>query len=338
MEMDARREIVDARLEHRRMEREIATKAKSAKDNVEEKVELFHKELDPQIVEVEKLMEDCGGDEVSSQLDTIATKLTKVQKYITDASIFLPGYDLKISQTKYNGLMMKFQETQDKVQPKKKFGFKNKKKNPAVKKESVITAKGDLEEADICAKDTVLGVNIEDITKIENLLTVKNRLDETLVVQGEEVSGRDVSLTGLVNCRVEVRGAPSTLHMTDISKCIILCGPVATSVFVEGCKDSTLAVSCQQLRTHEARRCKIYLHTTSRAIIEDCSEVEFAPYTWNYPSIDTDYKAAGLDRTINNWEQVGDFNWLASDTPSPNWSMIPAEKRITSWEEVHPGN
>merc|ERR1712059_151569 len=99
--------------------------------------------------------------------------------------------------------------------------------------------------------------------------TVKDRIDETILVDGAQVSGQDVSLAGLVNCRVEVRGAPSTLHMTDISKSIILCGPVATSVFVEGCRDSTLAVSCQQLRTHEARRCRIYLHTTSRAIIED---------------------------------------------------------------------
>ena len=91
---------------------------------------------------------------------------------------------------------------------------------------------------------------------------------------------------------------------------------------VDTCKDTCLVISCQQLRTHNTTNTDIYLHTTARvtnnsaacditfsstllkAILEDCSGVRVAPYSWSYPGIDQDYKIAGLDRNVNNWEQV----------------------------------
>ena len=81
-----------------------------------------------------------------------------------------------------------------------------------------------------------------------------------------------------------------------------------------------------------------------------------APYNWTYPGMDEDYTQSGLDRTINNWQQVdyfialvtsvassfkwiyvlqiGDFNWLSTDKPSPNWSILPETERRANWEET----
>ena len=83
-----------------------------------------------------------------------------------------------------------------------------------------------------------------------------------------------------------------------------------------------------------------------------------APYNWTYPGMDEDYTQSGLDRTINNWQQVayfialvswlpqwnqvlsgyvlqiGDFNWLSTDRPSPNWSILPETERRANWEET----
>ena len=44
----------------------------------------------------------------------------------------------------------------------------------------------------------------------------------------------------------------------------MLCGPVSSSVMVDTCSDTRLAVSCQQLRTHSTTDTDIYLHTTAR--------------------------------------------------------------------------
>ena len=41
---------------------------------------------------------------------------------------------------------------------------------------------------------------------------------------------------------------------------------------------------------------------------------------------------SGLDRSTNNWNLVHDFNWLASQEPSPNWLVLPEHQR-TSFSE-----
>ena len=35
----------------------------------------------------------------------------------------------------------------------------------------------------------------------------------------------------------------------------------------------------------------------------------------------------GEDSEENQWDQVDDFKWLKSE-PSPNWSVLPEEKRL----------
>ena len=102
-----------------------------------------------------------------------------------------------------------------------------------------------------------------------------------------------------------------------------------TSVFVEGCSDSAFALACQQLRVHSTTATRFFLHVSTRAIVEDCSAVSFGPYGLTYPGIDGDYEASGLDRSVNNWDKVEDFNWLAADKASPNWSALPEE----DWEK-----
>jgi len=317
--MEARREELGARLDLRKEERDAAARERISSDHIvlEDQVEQFHRELGERVEEVEELINKCGGEGVSEQLDNIARQLVLVQKYVTDSSIFLPSYDLKKGQRIVDKLQTSFQATQGRVQPKKKFGFKGA-KNRSKAADSVKPV-----------EKVLASISLEDKPKMEekNSFTLKDKKGEVLTIEGAEVAGRDLNISSLRDCRVQIRGGPSTLHLTDVKNCRLLFGPVATSVFIEGCEDSLIAVSCQQLRTHSARHCSIYLHTTSRAIIEDCSQLEFAPYTWAYPGIEDDYQATGLDRKINNWKEVGDFNWLATDTPSPNWSVLPEDRR-----------
>merc|ERR1712176_709358 len=148
------------------------------------------------------------------------------------------------------------------------------------------------------------------------------------------------------DCRVEIRGHPSTLHIADIRNCEILSGPVHTSVLADSCHDCKLLLSCQQLRLHRSTNSHLYLHTTSRPVIEECKGLGVAPFspslavemvsrspspggntTWSYPDIADHYEEAGLDREINLWDQMADFDWLAKDKKSPNWDLIPVEER-----------
>ncbi|NXW34682.1 TBCC protein, partial [Phaetusa simplex] len=156
--------------------------------------------------------------------------------------------------------------------------------------------------------------------------------DEELELGPAELLQRDVVLSELRGCRVRLRGNANTLRVRNCRGCTVLCGPVSTSVLVDGCSDCLLVLACQQLRTHRTRDSRFYVQVTSRAVIEGCTKVSFAPYTWSYPGMERDFESSGLDRNRNNWKLVDDFDWLATDKPSPNWSLIPEQERISCWD------
>ncbi|KAJ7369688.1 hypothetical protein OS493_037190 [Desmophyllum pertusum] len=103
------------------------------------------------------------------------------------------------------------------------------------------------------------------------------------------------------------------------------------SLGFQGVTDQTLTMASSQLRVHSTTDSKFYLHVTSRAIVEDCSRVGFAPFNWEYEALQSDFKSAGLDPLENNWSIVNDFNWLKTDEPSPNWFIISEDQRANKW-------
>ena len=86
------------------------------------------------------------------------------------------------------------QETQAKVQPKKKFGFKSSKnrQKPVEKELEGLNIKEKQEEKK------------EEKHESSKSYKVADQSDQTLLIEGGEVAGCDLSLAGLVRCRVEV--------------------------------------------------------------------------------------------------------------------------------------
>jgi len=320
-----KKEQVELKLQQRNQTRESQVEAartarsSAGQESTEELVIQFYHSMEPMVEEIEEMLrkaQTLPGSEVNPHLDKIVVKLHKLQEFVTDAGMFLPPYDVKKSQNTVSSLNTQFQETQQEVKPKKKFGFKSSKHKSV--------------------KPTVAAPDISSLSVVDspsgysntNSCSVSSLTDQTVILTREQVEARDVSLDNLTNCRVEIKGPPSTLHMSTLVNCTILCGPVATSVFVDICSSSTLGISCQQLRSHRTSSTDIYLHTTAKAILEDCTGVRVAPYSWSYPGIEQDFISARLDREVNHWDQIGDFNWLALDKPSPNWSILPEGSRV----------
>ncbi|XP_028311260.1 protein XRP2-like isoform X2 [Gouania willdenowi] len=165
---------------------------------------------------------------------------------------------------------------------------------------------------------------------------ISNLSNEFVTKTSEEISKHVVLLTHLTHCKVRLFGSPSTVHLKHIEDCEILCGPVASSFLIDHCTNSTLAFPCQQLRIHNTTNTQVYVHVTSRAIVENCSGVGFAPFTWSYPRLEEDFSLSGLDKDRNNWNQVDDCNWLVTGTPSPNWTVIPEGERKNNWDPPPP--
>ncbi|XP_069624670.1 tubulin-specific chaperone C [Ranitomeya imitator] len=313
-------ERLQRREEDRQREVEKKRQEKDEQAVQEEKSGYFSSSFGLERAAIEEVLsgEDAGGG--AEALDEVPGRLQRLQKLLNDSMMFLPSYDIRQAQEHITRLQGALEARRQQLQPKKKFAFKSRKKEaPAGPAAAVIQPTAPVTRAKETPAEPAAQCGLRGLS------------GQVLFMEAEEIGQKDVQLSQLRDCTVTLPGSPATLHIRGLSGCKVLCGPVVTSVFVDHCTNCLFTFPCQQLRTHSTRDCRFYLHVTSRAIIEDCSGLRFAPFTWSYPSIQQDYQRAGLDQNRNNWDQVDDFNWLAMDVRSPNWSIIPAEERITQW-------
>ncbi|NWU98960.1 TBCC protein, partial [Upupa epops] len=265
---------------------------------------------------------------MAGQPEEAAARLQGLQKLLTESVRFLPSYEVRQGQEAVSRLQADLAARRQQLQPKKKFAFRS------LKKEAVPSSDSRSAESPCpAASESPAGPGLaEGEPTGPPLCGFSGSEGKELELGPAELLQRDVELSELRGCRLWLRGNANTLRVRDCHGCTVLCGPVSTSVLVDGCSDCVLVLACQQLRTHRTRGSRFYVHVTSRAVIEDCREVFFAPYTWSYPGIDGDFESSRLDRNVNNWNLVDDFDWLATNEPSPNWSLIPEQERISCWD------
>ncbi|KAM3963635.1 tubulin-binding cofactor C [Aphomia sociella] len=256
-----------------------------------------------------------------SHFDNIKREVNELQKYVVTSTFFLKEFNMR----KYLGIVQNLQtkcyELEDRYVPRKKFGF-TRKKLP----KSHIEKQNSLDESD--------GAGKRDSNKWdEKLFGFDSKENAVLTLENNELYQRDVTLRNLKNCTIGLKGVMGTLHMTNLENCVILSGPVTSSVFVEKCTHCKIVTACQQLRMHTSSKCDIYLHVTSKGIVEDCTEIRTAPYNLYYQDLEKHFNMSSLDKNVNNWDNLDDFNWLAPDVPSPNWSVLDVSQRTTNWDD-----
>ncbi|XP_004379517.1 tubulin-specific chaperone C [Trichechus manatus latirostris] len=322
--------LVPERLQRREQERQLEVERRKQRQQnqkvEEEKSDFFAAAFSRERAAVEELLE---GEQSAERLEEAAARLQGLQKLLNDSVLFLAAYDLRQGQEALGRLQAALAERRQELQPKKRFAFKTRRKDPAPASKvdaapGVPVAEGIQASAPPLKEERSFGSNwVCGFSSLES---------QVLEKRAEELHQRDVLLTELINCTIRLYGNPNTLRLTKARNCTVLCGPVSTSVFLEDCSDCVLVVACQQLRIHTTKDTRIFLQVISRAIVEDCNGIQFAPYTWSYPGIDKDFEDSGLDRSKNNWNDVDDFNWLARDVASPNWSILPEEERMIQWD------
>ncbi|KAF9905795.1 hypothetical protein EC991_001271 [Linnemannia zychae] len=138
---------------------------------------------------------------------------------------------------------------------------------------------------------------------------------------------KDVALTNLTDCTINlVHTLPlGAIHIKNLKRCVLVIPPVSGSILLHDCEGCTLIGACHQSRMHTSTNMDIYLHVTSEPIIEDCTDMRFAPYPYQevLPSdqLLTLFAAAGLKPEKNLFDHVKDFNWLRQQQ-SPNWRLL----------------
>jgi len=333
----ANKENLLERLNKRNKDRQNCLDVKLEQRNREnvrlEGVDYFSQTFADRVHEIEKRIQNIK-DVATSKSDLtlsfadITVEIQELQRYLTTSTMFLADYKIKACQNILNELTNSCEESRLKLMPKKKFGFSGKKVAPKAIVNPKVIAVGDTLDA-----PHMPGAGTSNTTDFS--WTLSNRKDEYICLRGTDVNGKDVTISDLRNCFVELQGHAGSVQISQAVNCVFLCGPIARSLFAEHCQSSTLALACQQLRLHSSEKCRIYLHVTCRAIIEDCTQIEIADYNYNYATIDSDFVNAGLDKAQNNYTDVADFNWLSPNVPSPNWKLLKGcTEQFRNWCEL----
>jgi hypothetical protein len=325
--------LVPERIQRREQERQLEVEKRRQKrqdqEVEEEKSGFFAAALARERKAVAELLEGEGSAE---RLEEAAARLQGLRKLLNDAVLFLASYDLRQGQEALAQLQAALARRRQELQPKKRFAFKARKKEAASATEGDAAPVAPAAEGLLASSLPLKEEEEEGTLDSSRACGFSNLESQVLEKRGDELHQRDILLNELKDCTIKLYGNPNALRLAKAHGCRVLCGPVSTSVFLEDCRDCVLAVACQQLRVHTTRDTRIFLHVTSRAIVEDCGGIQFSPYTWSYPGIEQDFQGSGLDRGRNNWNTVDDFNWLARDVPSPNWSILPEEERKMEWD------
>lgn len=310
---------------HRDRQHQLDTKHERNKQNSaeDEDQEFFQNNFRAQVKSIEKDLDNLKpGDRSQLTLDInhIMTAIQNLQNYFTSATLFLSNYNVKACQSTINDLKNKTDAAKEKLLAKKKFGFRS-------KADATSTAPVLKTETDSVAKtQQITPDNIDHIN-----WTVQNRNNEEIILESGAVNDQDITISSIKNCLIQIIGHPGSVQVSHLINCVILCGPVSRSFFADNCTNCKFAFGCQQLRLHTSNYCDLYMHVTCRAIIEDCKNINVAPYNHSYANVDDDFAKAGLNLEKNHWNDVADFNWLSTDVPSPHWQTIPIDKRITCW-------
>ena len=270
-------------------------------------------------------LEKSVHENFSSNINLAREQFQTLTRLVSENATNIPGYELRKIQAAISKLQSKIIQAEESSRPQRKFKFNNRK---AKEESSNTILKEELATSNQNQLPSSSNFNDSKIPEKVSSATLSNINNQVITLDAAASSSQDLWLDNINNCTIIIKGLPSTLHMTNLTGCSIIGGPILTSIFVDSCQRSKFVFGCQQLRAHKSNECDFYLHVRGRAIIEDCRECRFAPYNRDYSDKGNDFSLADLDVSTNNWSLVDDFNWLSTEKPSPNWSILPENERI----------
>jgi len=219
--------LVGKRLQEREEERlKLASKRKEENEQSASQTEnltFFMKTLTSNVCLIKEglaLASQIPKENLNVHFDSLSVKLGETQKFVTDSAIFLSSYDLAQKQLQLNDLQVEIATCRDKLMPKKKFAFKNKKK--PVDSEKVPTAVSSQGNA----SNVTHPMSIQSKYDIAvNEHRIRNVCDQTIIVTADTIADKDVIISSANNCTIKIKGVPTAMHITDLVDCTVLCGP-----------------------------------------------------------------------------------------------------------------
>ncbi|RIA98657.1 tubulin binding cofactor C-domain-containing protein [Glomus cerebriforme] len=310
----------------------------------------FWQEFQEERKDIQKSIDDLSTKSkslITKLCEEILVRINLLEKKTTDATIYLPSYDQRQSILQIRALVEELNVKKAEIAPKSKFSFKSRKPNVISgnggggateaenKKESNITTTPSTTATE--STSSIINENFQVITlnnKQNSYLAVNSYLSSPT---NDSTKIMDFHLSSLQNCFINLVSKSITIgaiHIKGLKNCVILAGPVNSSILIYDCENCVFVVACHQFRMHTSKQMIIYLHATSHPIIEDCDKIKFAPYTLSISGLDEMFEAAKLDQKNNKYDTVEDFNWLRQQA-SPHWNLLEEKYLRKDWPLIN---
>ncbi|KAI1821601.1 tubulin binding cofactor C-domain-containing protein [Xylaria intraflava] len=299
-----------------------------------------------------------GSNERQAGVEKVLAGISGLSKEVMDATDFTPSYDQRTYSQAVKALTEKLNETTGKLGPKSRFQFKPRNKaaaqsqgvpdprvhrpfgngggqdseglNPLRDDSEVRDAAPSLESGkdynEELSRPDARGIRRPSFSAAKNIAISGHTGLHVVLPSTAARATSSGSLTNLKRCVVDMTAPTSAapfagLALKNITHSLVIAGYVAGPAHVTGIEDSIIVVAARQVRMHDCKNVRVYLHCSSHPIIEDCSGVAFAPLPPFYSNESTKAET-------NQWKEVDDFKWL-KDVASPNWGILAEEDRVS---------
>ncbi|CBX98058.1 hypothetical protein IAQ61_010162 [Plenodomus lingam] len=307
----------------------------------------------------------ASGSECNEIVDNCLVGIDRLSHEVKDASTYVPAYDQRTYSQTIKALSESLQAARSSFNPPRRFTFKARKAATTTKdpEASILAQPGS--SLSKVSSDTTSETSSAMFTEQQQTTLTDSTDPQTYasIVHSTGIRRPSFShttqialshfsdlhivlpssashataagtLSHLSHCIIDLSAATASntpfaaLYLKDIQDSLIICGQVAGAIHITDIKHSVLVTACRQFRMHGSMDVDIYLHTSSRPIFEDCSELRFAP-------LPNAFITDAISQLPNQWDQIDDFKWLKVG-PSPNFSIIAEEKRIGCdvWRKV----
>jgi len=115
--------------------------------------------------------------------------------------------------------------------------------------------------------------------------TFKDKKSETLIKRPGDINGIEFMIKDLEGCTVILLDHSAQITIDRCTNTKFYIGPVKAAIFVRDCNKCEITVCSSQFRCRNLKESLVYLYTPNDPIIEDSSELVFAPYNMGYPEL-----------------------------------------------------
>ena len=269
------------------------------------------------------------ADDPAAALAEAEAELRRAQDAAAAAAYFLPAFESRQALELCQRTATVLNEARAQHAPRKKFAFRRKPKAGGKKEAEGGTAGGNgASGAPGTAGPTDPGHGAPPAGAVAGAGVgredgLRSQRGGRWVVPRERLEGAGgFCLEDLEGCEVFLPGVAAVLRLRGLRGCRIYAGPVQGPFFADGLHGCEVHVASRQVRIHDSTDTTFAVRVASQPIIEGTTGVRFAPYGWDYASLDADLARAGLEECSGQWAEVNDFGWLRQ-TASPNWETLP---------------